>query len=297
MNYADRLAKAIEEKGTPAVVGLDPRIGSIPEEIRSRHGDDRAGAAAAVFEFNRRVIDVVAPLVPAVKPNLAFHEAFGWEGYKAFLDTVAHAKEMGLLVIADAKRGDIGSTAEAYAESLFGVAGADAVTLSPWLGTDSLKPFFERMHDGKGCYLLVKTSNPSSSDLQDLPLGGGRTVFHQAATLVSAWGQPHIGRKGLSSVGAVVGATFPEQAAALRAAMPTTPFLLPGYGAQGAKGEMLRRAFGAGGAGAVVNSSRGIIFAYQKNETEEGWEEAVRQAALAMRADLAAAVPEGGFRE
>ncbi len=296
MNFADRLTAAIEEKGTPSIVGIDPRYAMLPAELK--HGDNptRAEAASAVEAFGIRLVDVVAPLVPAVKPNIAFFEQFGWEGYRAYMNIVARAREKGLLVVADAKRGDIGSTAEAYAVSLFDEMDVDAVTLSPWLGEDSLKPFFARFDRGKGCFLLVKTSNPSSADIQDREQDGG-TVFTTVAGLVRKWGNDFIGERGLSSVGAVVGATFPEQAADLRERMPTTPFLLPGYGAQGGKAESLRNAFGPGGTGALVNSSRGIIFAYAREPYaagfgEDRWEDAVRAATLAMRADLAGAVPD-----
>ncbi len=300
MHFADRLLDAIDEKGTPAMVGLDPRYESLPAELSRGPSPGRAAAAEAILAFTRRIIDVVAPLVPAVKPNIAFFEAFGSEGYRAFEAVVAHARERGLLVVADAKRGDIGSTAEAYARALFDEIGADAVTLSPWLGEDSLRPFFERVDGGKGCFLLVRTSNPSSAQVQDLP-AGDRKVFEAVADLVRGWGESRLGERGFSSVGAVVGATFPAQAAALRERMPRTPFLLPGYGTQGGKAESLRNAFGKDGYGAVVNSSRGIIFAFSREPYasalgEERWEEAVRRAVLDMREDLAAAVPEAGWR-
>ncbi len=294
MNFADRLMDAIDQKGTPALVGLDPRYESLPAELRLTENPSRADAAAAIGTFCQRIIDVVAPLVPAVKPNLAFFEAFGWEGYRVFSEVAAYAQEQGLLVVADAKRGDIGSTAAAYAKSLFEAMNVDAVTLSPWLGLDSLAPFFEYASAGKGYFLLVKTSNPSSADIQDRELGDG-TVFEHVAKLVDHWGADHVGERGFSSVGAVVGATFPEQAADLRRAMPRTPFLLPGYGAQGGKAESLKNAFGEGGYGALVNSSRGIIFAYQQDEAGGGWEESVHRATLAMRTDLAGAVPDAGW--
>ena len=296
MNFADRLMDAIDRKGTPAVVGIDPRYESLPAELRTEENPSLGAAASAIGTFSKRIIDVVAPLVPAVKPNLAFFEAFGWEGYRAFSEVAAYAKEQGLLVVADAKRGDIGSTAAAYARSLFEALEVDAVTLSPWLGSDSLAPFFEYAGQGKGYFLLVKTSNPSSADIQDRELGEG-TVFEHVAGLVDRWGADHVGERGFSSVGAVVGATFPEQAADLRRAMPRTPFLLPGYGAQGGKADSLRNAFGEGGYGALVNSSRGIIFAYLKDQGEGGWEDAVHRATLAMRADLAGAIPDAGWNQ
>lgn len=295
MNFADRLTAAIDGKGTPALVGLDPHFHMLPAALRPAPSAGRAAAADAIRSFACSVIDAIHDLVPAVKPNLAFFEAFGWEGYGAFFDVVAHAKDRGLLVIADAKRGDIGSTAEAYAKAIFDEADADAVTLSPWLGLDSLKPFFDRAGRGKGCFLLVKTSNPSSADIQDRPSADG-TVFEAVADLVNEWGEPYVGECGYSAVGAVVGATFPEQAAALRKRMPRVPLLLPGYGTQGGKAETLGHAFAEDGRGAIVNSSRGVIFAFGKEPyaTDYGearWEEAVRQAARDMRADLAGAVP------
>ena len=296
MNFADRLMDAIDRKGTPALVGLDPRYESLPAELRPEEHPSPAVAAAAMGTFCKRIVDVVAPLVPAVKPNIAFFEACGWEGYRAFTEVAAYAKEQGLIVVADVKRGDIGSTAAAYAKSLFQAMDVDAVTLSPWLGSDSLAPFFEYAEKGKGYFLLVKTSNPSSADIQDRELGDG-TVFRHVAGLVDGWGAEYVGERGFSSVGAVVGATFPEQAADLRVAMPKTPFLLPGYGAQGGKADSLRNAFGAGGYGAIVNSSRGIIFAFLKDEGEGGWEDAVHRATLAMRADLADAVPDAGWNK
>lgn len=296
MNFADRLMDAIDRKGTPAVVGIDPRYELLPATLRGTAAPDRATAADAVYRFACGVIDVVAPLVPAVKPNIAFFEAFGADGYRAYEQTVAYARTRDLLVIADAKRGDIGSTAEAYARAIFDEIDADAVTLSPYLGRDSLDPFFAWAKHGKGFFLLVKTSNPGSADLQDRPSGEG-TVFEQTADLVAKWGEDFVGERGFSSVGAVVGATFPEQAAKLRARMPATPFLLPGYGAQGAKAETLANAFGAGGHGAVVNSSRGILYSFRKEPYasefgEVRWPEAVHRATLAMRADLAGAVPD-----
>jgi orotidine-5'-phosphate decarboxylase len=299
MNFADRRTESIETKGAPAVVGIDPRYESLPGELRRGDSPAAGDAAEAFREFGCRVIDVVAPHVPAVKPNIAFFEALGWEGFRAYEAVVAHARERGLLVIADAKRGDIGSTAEAYARSLFETMRVDAVTLSPYLGLDSLAPFFDRLPDGRGVFILVKTSNPSAVDVQDLETEGAK-VYERVADLVTRWGEAHVGESGLSSVGAVVGATYPEQAAELRERMPRTPFLLPGYGAQGGKAEALRRAFCAKGRGAVVNSSRGVIFAharepYASELPEDRWEEAVRRAVMDMRADLAGAVPDAAW--
>lgn len=235
-----------------------------------------------------------------VKPNVAFFEALGAPGYRCWLDTVAAAREAGLLVIGDVKRGDLGSTAEAYAQAHFDVAGCDALTLHPYLGLDSLEPFLRRCREGgRGVFLLVKTSNPGSADLQDLEVGNLR-VFEEVALLVRGWaaGPGLAGRSGWSSVGAVTGATHPAEVALLRRMLPGVPFLVPGYGAQGGTAADCAGAFDAAGRGAVVNSSRGILFAWRKGPLAERhgearWERAVEEATLEMRAALAAALPRG----
>jgi len=295
-HFADRLLEASAAKGGPVCVGLDPRWEDLPAAFRSGRGDDAAGRASAVGEFLVRVLDVVAPLVPAVKPNVAFFEALGAPGWSCFLDTIAAAKDRGLLVIADVKRGDMGNTAEAYATAHFDVAGADAVTLNPYLGRDSVEPFLRRCREaGRGVYLLVKTSNPGSADLQDLEVGNLR-VYEEVAVLVRDWAAEKgmVGRSGWSSVGAVVGATHPSELAALRKMLPRVPFLIPGYGAQGGTAADVASAFDGEGAGGVVNSSRGILLAWRKGPGaerpgERAWERAVEEAVLEMRGALAAA--------
>ena len=297
-NWSDRLLEACAAKGGPACVGLDPRWEDLPERIRKSHGQDAEGRAAAFLEFNRAVLDVVAPLVPVVKPQVAFYEALGFDGFRCYLDTIAAAKERGLLVVGDVKRGDIGSTAEAYAQAHYDLAGADALTLHAYLGLDSLEPFLRRCReDGRGAYLLVKTSNPGSADLQDLEVGNLR-VFEEVAVLVRGWAASPglVGERGWSSLGAVVGATHPAVVALLRRMLPAVPFLLPGYGAQGGTERDCAAGFDAKGEGAIVNSSRGILFAWRKGPLAEKhgearWEKAVEEATLEMRAALAAVLP------
>ena len=299
-NFADRMLEACAAKGGPVCVGIDPRWEDLPARIRKGHGEDAEGRAAAVLEFNRAVIGIVAPLVPVVKPNVAFFEALGAPGFRCYLETVAAAKEKGLLVIGDVKRGDLGNTAEAYARAHFDLAGADALTLNPYLGLDSLEPFLKRCReDGRGCFVLVKTSNPGSADLQDLEVGNLR-VFEEVAILVRGWAAAEglVGARGWSSMGAVVGATHPAEAALLRRMLPAVPFLVPGYGAQGATAADCVPSFDGKGEGAVVNSSRGILLPWRKGPLAEKhgearWEKAVEEATLEMRAALAAALPKG----
>lgn len=283
-NFADRLTSAIEKKRSCVVVGLDPRPNALPPPLRVRAERSTEDAAEAVLEFNTRVIRAVAPHAVAVKPQVAFYEALGSAGFHAFAETIAVAHEQGLLVIADVKRGDIGSTAEAYAKAHLDQFGADAVTVNPYLGSDSITPFLKRIPDGKGIFVLVKTSNPSSADLQDIRIGDS-PFYERVAELVNRWGETHRGESGYSAVGAVVGATFPEAAARLREIMPHAIFLVPGYGAQGATAGDCRPCFDRLGHGAVVNSSRGIIFAYNRRQTPT-WEEAVADAAREMKEEL-----------
>ena len=286
-HFADRLMASVKEKQSCVIAGLDPRIDRLPAELKSRASASRAAAADAVLEFNRRVLDAVVPYVAGVKPQVAFYESLGWEGYRAFEATIQSAREMGLLVIADMKRGDIGSTAKAYAQSCFEQIDADAVTVNPYLGSDGIEPFLKYVSAGKGIFVLVKTSNPSSAELQDIDAGGVK-VHERIADLVTRWGEQHVGASGYSAVGAVVGATFPREVARLRALMPKTPLLLPGYGAQGAAATDCKSAFDSDGLGAVVNSSRGIIFAYEKTAAGTRWRDAVRDAARQARDDIEA---------
>lgn len=304
MHFTDRLIDAIREKGTPAVVGLDPRVEQIPESLKTglTDGGDRAEAAAQVIlDFNRRVIDVVHSLVPAVKPQIAFYELYGPHGLRAYWETVAYAQSKGLLVIGDVKRSDIGSTAEAYAKAHLGGAAvglpaADAVTINPYLGWDGIKPFVDACQSGgQGLFILVRTSNPSAKEIQDLRCEGVE-LFVKVAELVKGWGDSLRGNRGYSCVGAVVGATYPQEAERLRQLMPHTYFLVPGYGAQGGTAADVAKCFNADGLGAVVNSSRGITFAHScapwsERYGETKWEQAVEAALVDMIEDLRATIP------
>ena len=242
-NAMDKLIKKIKETNNPTVMGLDPRYDMIPESIKSKYTKDVEGACSAILEFNKGLIDSTYDIVPAVKPQIAFYEMFGVEGIKVFNETCKYAKEKGMCVIADAKRGDIGSTAEGYSNAFLGktplgeekisIYDVDFITVNPYLGIDGVKPFIEDCKEyGKGIFVLVKTSNKSSGELQDLKLEDGRTIYEKVAELVSAWGEELVGEFGYSSVGAVAGATYPIQIKELRKIMPKTFFLIPGYGAQ-----------------------------------------------------------------
>ncbi len=302
-NFADRLNEAIKAKGSAICVGLDPRLNQIPQQITEaaakEQKDPFVAAAAAIIEFNKGIIDAVHDLVPCVKPQIAFYEIYGAPGMQAFKETIDYAQSKGLLVIADVKRNDIGSTAKAYADAYLGmtdvygesraVFDADAITVTPYLGYDGIKPFIENCRKfGKGIFILVKTSNPTSIDLQDLKMDDGNTVYEILGNFVDSWGADDIGESGYSFVGAVVGATYPEQAKKLRKIMPNSIFLVPGYGAQGGGAEDVRACFNEDGMGAIVNSSRGVIFAYEKNDSfdEKTYAEAARAAVIAMKEDL-----------
>jgi orotidine-5'-phosphate decarboxylase len=280
----DRLIRRIDELQAPIVAGLDPSPEMIPQRIKDAHGD----VPSMFLEFNREIIDAVCDLAPAVKPQIAMYERFGADGVRAYEKTCEYAQSKGLLVIGDIKRGDIASTAEAYSAHLASWP-QDAVTLSPYLGGDTLEPFIKICAEkDKAIFVLVKTSNPGSGDLQDLRLESGELVYERVAGLVSDLGKALIGESGYSKIGAVVGATWPAQGIALRKIMPHTFFLVPGYGAQGGKGADIRGFFDKDGRGCVVNSSRGIIAAWQKDKRfgEGNVGEAAREAVLAMRADL-----------
>jgi orotidine-5'-phosphate decarboxylase len=266
-NFADRLAEAVERTGSSLVVGLDPDPALVPEGVEA-------------VEFCRGIVDAVAPSVVAVKPQAAFFEALGPNGWAGFAEVCAYARAAGLLVIADAKRGDVGSTARAYAAAFAPLA--DAVTVNPYLGRDSLEPFLAC--DGLGVFCLVKTSNPGSGDLQDVALADGAPLWQHVAGLVRAWGDERLGASGLSALGAVVGATYPREVAEARRLLPRTIFLLPGVGAQGGRPEELRPAFAAGPASALVSASRSVLYAYRERGGD--W----RDAAAAEAARLAAEV-------
>lgn len=301
----DLLIEKIIETNNPTVVGLDPRLSYIPsfikEEAYKKYGKTPAGAAEAFWQFNKSIIDAVYDLVPAVKPQIAMYEQYGVEGMECYIKTIAYAKEKGLVVIGDIKRSDITSTAEAYSKGHIGRAEVeevayeiykeDMITLNPYLGWDSIEPYLSDCKEyEKGLFILVKTSNPNSGQLQDLDVGG-MTLYEKVAELTEEWGQSLRGKYDYSSVGAVVGATHPKQAESLRKRMPHTFFLVPGYGAQGGTAEDLAVCFDEKGLGAIINSSRGIIAAYTKEKyatkyTEKEFAQASRQAVIDMRDDL-----------
>lgn len=270
MHFADALTQATKEK-SPVCVGLDPKLDKLPEGI--------AKDADGVVEFCKGIIDATKDVAACVKPQLAYFEVLGWEGMKAFWEACAYAKEQGLLVIADGKRNDIGTTCEAYAEAYLNeLSPVDALTVSPYLGSDGISPFIEQCTaNNKGIFVLVKTSNPSSGELQDLPTGD-EAVHEHLAQLVESWAMHHLGETNLSCVGAVVGATYPEELKYLRTLMPHCPFLIPGYGAQGGTADDVKHGFVPDGTGAIVNSSRGIIYASSGSD----WKEAAQKAAEEM---------------
>jgi orotidine-5'-phosphate decarboxylase len=286
--FADRLDDAVRRKRSPLCVGIDPRLDRIPADVRAKAG---GSAGTALRLFGLEVLDLVGRHAACVKPNVGFFEAHGLEGMAAYAAILAGARERGILTIADVKRGDLGATSEAYAEGHLRPGAdfeADAVTLHAYMGADSAEPWIRAAAaSGKGLFLLVRTSNPSAADLQDLACEGG-AVYERTAALVRAWGAPHVGKSGLSLVGAVVGATWPEQARTLRAALPQTPLLVPGYGAQGATAADVAAAFLPGGRGAVVNASRSITF--PQAARPGAWREAVEAAARAAKEELHAAV-------
>lgn len=291
--FADRLAAAVQSKRSSLVVGLDPRLESLPLAVR-RAAQEAAGGAAparevaaeAIRRFDEAVIRLVAPCAVAVKPQIAFYERYGPPGLSAYEHAVVAARAAGLLVIGDIKRGDIGTTAEAYAEAhLTGEAAADAVTLNPYLGSDSVAPFLQTAaRVGGGAFVLVRTSNPSARELQDLPVRG-RPLHEHVAELVNAWGAESRGECGYSSVGAVVGATAPAELERLRRLMPHAWLLVPGVGAQGATAADVAAAFDRTGLGALVNSSRGILYAF-RDPAADDWQSPIRDAARQLRDQL-----------
>ncbi len=289
----DRLIQRIAELQNPTCVGLDTAFSYLPDELRAG-AQSAEEKARAVLGFNERIIDAVCDLVPAVKVQIAYYEPLGAAGIACFSETCAYAKRRGLFVIADCKRGDIGATAAQYAEAFLGEQsplGCDLATVNGYLGTDGVAPFLSQCEQNdRGIFVLVKTSNPSSGELQDLRLPDGRTVYECMGDMVEAWGENSRGRYGFSRVGAVVGATYPEEAKILRARLPHTFFLVPGYGAQGGNAEMLKNCFTEGGLGGIVNNSRGILCAYRK--TGGDFASAARAATLAMREDLQSVLGE-----
>jgi orotidine-5'-phosphate decarboxylase len=306
MNAIDRLIQQIKKKNNPSMMGLDPRLENIPafirEEAYKKYGKNFRGAAEAILVFNKRLIDKTFDLMPAVKPQIAFYEALGEDGLRAFRETCEYAKEKGLLIIGDVKRGDIGATASAYSSAFLGktkigdqlqsVYDVDFITVNPYLGTESIKPFLDDCKKyEKGLFILVKTSNKTSGDLQDLLTFGGKFLYEHVAGLVNRWAEDLKGENGYSAVGAVVGATYPEQLTTLRELLKWSYILVPGYGTQGGTATGAAGAFNRDGLGAIVNSSRGIIQAYtselwKKLYTEEQFDEAARAEVIRMRDEL-----------
>lgn len=305
-----KLVAEIRKKNAPVVVGLDPQMKFLPRHLLQdamRHhaesnfaGDEMAAAAEAVFRFNRDIVDAVCDLVPAVKPQIAMYEQFGIPGMITYWRTVRYCQEKGLLVIGDIKRGDIGSTSEAYAKAHLGrteingaaerAFGEDFATVNPYLGSDGIRPFIDVCNtDNRGIFVLVKTSNPSSGEFQDVLTKEGKPLYELVAEKVNEWGALSMDGE-YSNVGAVIGATYPEQAKELRTLLPHTFILAPGYGAQGATAADLKPFFNEDGTGVIVNSSRGIIAAYTREKYqkygEDGFAEAARAATIDMIEDL-----------
>ena len=293
----DKLIDRIIELQNPTCVGLDTDFSYLPEELREGIATFE-GVAEGLIEFNMNIIDKVCDIVPAVKVQVAYYEQYGYEGLRAFDYTVNYATGRGMYVIADCKRNDIGSTASCYSKAYLGKTDingkkikafpADMLTVNGYLGTDGIAPFVEdcKKYD-KGIFVLVKTSNPSSGELQNLKLENGRCIYEQMGQLVEEWGKDTIGSYGYSDVGAVVGATHPEEAANLRAQLKNTFFLIPGYGAQGGNAQMLKCCFDGRGLGGIVNNSRGIICAYKKPQySGMSYAEAARAACIDMQQDL-----------
>ena len=299
----DVLQDKIRAMKNPTVAGLDARIDYVPEHIRqaafAEHGTGLEGACEAIYQFNVGLIDALCDIVPAVKPQSAYYENLGWRGMEMLERTIRYAKSKGLFVIADIKRGDIGSTATAYAEGWLSGASiegqqfksfdADCVTLNGYMGSDSIKPFLEAAKaEDKCAFVLVKTSNPGSGELQDVKTADGRTVYQVMGALNESIAAGTEGKYGFTMAGAVTGATYPEQIRQLRADLPHTFFLVPGYGAQGGTAADVKYAFDQQGHGAIVNSSRGIMCAWKKTGGDgHDFAQAARSAAIAMRDDIA----------
>lgn len=298
----DRLIEKIIDMQNPTCVGLDTLFDYLPDEMRAGVTTFE-GVAERVFEFNKKIIDTVKDIVPSVKVQIAYYEMYGVAGMKAYEETLKYAAEKDLVVIADAKRNDIGSTASCYAKTFIGETTvnentlkafpSDFVTVNGYLGTDGIAPFVAECESkDKGIFVLVKTSNPSGAEIQNLVLEGGMPVYEHVGNLVEKWGESTIGKYGYSAVGAVVGATHPTEAKRLRETMPHTFFLIPGYGAQGGNAQMLKSCFKADGLGGVVNNSRGILCAYKKNGGT--YYESAREACKVMQKDLSDTIGKMG---
>ena len=301
-NIMDRLIDKIKQTNNPTVMGLDPRYEILPECIKEKYEENLEGASKAILEFNKALIDATYDIIPAIKPQIAFYEMYGLPGMKAFEETCKYAREKEIFVIADIKRGDIGTTAQAYSNAFLGktkignieqsIYDVDFVTLNPYMGTDSIRPFIEDCKKyNKGAFVLVKTSNQSSGELQDLKLESREEVYIKVAKLVEKWGNDLIGEYGYSSISAVVGATYPKQLQELRNIAQHTFFLIPGYGAQGGKAEDIALGFDKDKVGGIVNSSRGLMCAYKSDlwkdkYVEKDFAKATRAEAIRMWNEL-----------
>ena len=298
----DKLINKIKQTNNPTVIGLDPRYEMIPSCVREKYTEDLEGVSKAIVEFNKNLIDNVFDIIPAVKVQIAFYEMYGIEGIKAFKETCNYAKEKGMIVIADAKRGDIGSTAQGYSNAFLGrttvgdkqipIFDVDFVTVNAYFGIDCVKPFIEDCKKyNKGIFVLVKTSNPSSGELQDLKIENDEEIYTRMGKLVENWGEELQGEYGYSSIAAVVGATYPKQLQSLRKTIPHTFFLIPGYGAQGGKAEDIALGFDSSGIGGIINASRSLMCAYKSDKwkdkfTEEEYMKATRAEAIRMKEEL-----------
>lgn len=301
-NIMDCLIERIKTTKNPTVIGIDPKYDMVPSCIKSKYDKTLEGMAKACTQFNKDLIDSTYDIIPAVKLQLAYFEKLGVAGIESFKQTIKYAKQKGMITMADAKRGDIGSTCSAYSAAYIGkvetengeqsIYDADFITLNPYMGTDSVMPFIEDCKKyNKGAFIIVKTSNKSSGELQDLKLENGRTVYEEVANLVEKWGEDLRGEYGYSSISAVVGATYPEQLEELRKSYPHTFFLIPGYGAQGGKAEDIALGFDKNGIGGIINATRSLMGAYKLDRwkdkySEEDYKEATRAEAIRMRDEL-----------
>ncbi|MEZ4357655.1 MAG: orotidine-5'-phosphate decarboxylase [Eubacteriales bacterium] len=293
----DDLIVKIKDTKCPVCLGLDTAYEYLPEGFLKSGGNAFKKAAAGIFDFNKGIIDATCDLIPSVKVQVAYYEKYGVSGMQAFFDTIEYAKKKGLIAIADIKRNDIGATATAYANAYLDgtdidgedvlAFDADFITVNAYLGADGIKPFIDACKKtGKGLFCLVKTSNPSSGEFQDLTVNG-KHLYELVGEKVSEWGKDLIGKYGFSSVGAVVGATYPKQASELRKLMPKSFFLIPGYGAQGASADDIVASFDKDGLGGIINSSRAILLAYRKDKYPNlSFDKAARQAVIDMREDI-----------
>lgn len=298
----DRLIEKIIEMKNPTVVGLDPKLEYVPEYIRNKHiqetGETLLSASRAVLDFNKAIIDEIHDIVPAIKPQSAYYEMYGFYGVQTLAETISYAKSKGMFVITDGKRNDIGATMEAYTNAHLGEVtvgetviepfSADALTVNGYLGTDGIEPLLKVCREkDKGIYVLVKTSNKSSGELQDRKLDDGTPIYALMGDMCEKWGEDTIGKYGYSAVGAVVGATYPEMLTELRQRLPHTMFLVPGYGAQGGGAEGLKGGFDKNGLGAIVNSSRAVMCAYKKEGCDEkDFAKSARREVIRMRDDI-----------